>query len=744
MVQASDRKEKSAATEVVTRLPFGKTAPLPGVLSISADGRIAAHVSADGEVVIWDAVKIRQLETIPADGKTASAVSLSADGNLVAIGYMDSRVILRSRLEKRLLREFFGHSGGITALALSPDGRMLASGGYDATTQLWDLATGRRLHIFDSMLNGDISRGSGIAVSIDFSGNGRALIVNEWYSRQYDVARSSTLWDIEDGVEISTRDGAPPNRDSAMRAGQALGGKGWLLAYTGEKGLMVERVDHCKPLLHFASGRYADTVAADKEGRWVAATAERKLTFFGLSGTKKAYAVALPDKVIALAAHPDGRSVFALLLTETQSNARGRIIIGRDAETVTGGTLYRVPVPAPLRQLPPMMVQEDAAHCPAAEATRLKQDFKLPEKPLRLPVIVTLVPTKAMTTDPGDRDGKQHQIGRPRELYFDQEGNIYAYYHANSSFRSGVAVWNPGENRLLRARFALGDSSPFRLREGWAGERWASGSATLQNLLTGKPIYKFKVGGKQEGYLVESDSSTGEIYRLAKTHFERYDSNGNRLPDLKPKGLVSAFAVRNGRLVAMYENHSVQVWQIQPPGESKSFRSLLKLETSSVMGGITMSADGQYLQVAVESNDSPVAYSTYRLDSAKRFTHDALLAPFPNRANRGVVQDNRTYRLAIWDFDKGEVIARLPRHRSRDTEGGYAQLLAAISDDGRLVASASHDGLVRVWNNDTRQLIGEGRVGGVVTAMAFDSAGQQLAAGRQDGQLFVFQVPEVK
>ena len=53
---ATRQNQKSAATEGVTRLPFGGAMPVPGALSISADGRTAAHIGTNGDVVLWDAV----------------------------------------------------------------------------------------------------------------------------------------------------------------------------------------------------------------------------------------------------------------------------------------------------------------------------------------------------------------------------------------------------------------------------------------------------------------------------------------------------------------------------------------------------------------------------------------------------------------------------------------------------------------------------------------------------------------
>jgi hypothetical protein len=332
-----------------------------------------------------------------------------------------------------------------------------------------------------------------------------------------------------------------------MSARQTLGGKGWLLAYPGDEGLMVERLDLCNPPQQLLSGDDrpdgmafegdALNVATDPAGRWIAMMTNHGLTFVGTSGDKKGHTVPLPlpDEAMVLAwmAHSDGKSVFALTIMEKRAYEAA----------ATESVLYRIAVPAPLWHMPPLIVKEDATHCPTTEASRLQQDFKHPEKPSALPLIARLVPTKEMTTN------RYHGVGRdgvcaPGELYFSREGNLHALYNYDATgaeLNEGVAVWDPQANKLLRARvfWGYGGEHPLRLHEGWgtAGE-------PVTNLLTGTPFPFTSNGVDASGdVVIRSDPDKGELYRLAMDNLEHYSADGRRLPDIELAGVVFDFVL---------------------------------------------------------------------------------------------------------------------------------------------------------------------------------------------------------
>lgn len=711
---------------------FDSVAPSPGAFTLSGDGRVAAHISAGGNILIWDTARLNPLETLPAGSAPPGAVALNADGSLLAIGYPEGRLLVRSRPEKKTLREYYGHSGHVLALTFSPDGQMLASGATDGTTQLWEVTSGRRLQVFDSRVGGDGSNDSGSPITISFSGDGRGLIVNEWYQLQTYVGRGMTLWDIKDGVEISTREvAAPGHADWTMRQGQALGGRGWWLVYTGYKGLMIERLDRCGEALTLPADVSADTVAADPLGRWAAYATEKELHFVAAEGSKKTMVVALPAQAIALYPDAEGRSVFAL----------GAAV--SDSQAASNSALYRISVPPTLLKAQPLAVEDNPSLCPATAAVRAQQDFRLPEQRAALVPLAKLTPTREMSMHSGN-NGREFRQTAVSGLVFDQQ-QLVALHSTLDMFGSprddsSVVVWDVSAQKPAGIGPWQRVHRLFPAKSGWFG--WYQ-STVYQNLLTGKPLFRAQpnTASSDSAHVQEMplvfDRDTGEAFRPTPTHIERYTADGRRLKNL-PTQNAMALAARNGRLAALDQKGKVQLWQLEPKPAVRTYTITMSGEWTD---GLALSADGRYLWASHPSPCGPTEYAVYRLGVAQPIAVANWLALFPARSNRNVVADARAHRIAVWDLDQGAIIARLPRQRNRDQDGRPVPLQAAISDDGRLVASASLDGLVRVWDLDARQLIGEARVGGAVSALIFDGDGKRLAVGRTDGQIVIYTIP---
>jgi len=113
-------------------ITWGERSALPGdflVCVYSTSGEVLGH---------------RELH----DGNCSMA--FSSDGSRLAIGQVQRmiRILDASTLEDTDV--LHGHTDLVTALAYSPDGKCLASGSHDGTVRLWDLATGRVLHVFPS------------------------------------------------------------------------------------------------------------------------------------------------------------------------------------------------------------------------------------------------------------------------------------------------------------------------------------------------------------------------------------------------------------------------------------------------------------------------------------------------------------------------------------------------------------------------------------------------------------------
>lgn len=753
--------QAAGVEQIEPRLLFREAAPFPSAVAVSGDGKAAAYINGEGAVVVWNTANGKPLDTLRVGDRKASAVALNVDGDLVAIGAFDASVVLWSRSAQKQRRAFGGHVGAIASLAFSYDDRLLATGGTDATAQVWDVETGRRVGIFDSAYQ-ENGMAPGKVVGLAFSGNARMLIVNEWFDRHYDTGRATTLWELRDGLELGSRDVAPPNWSAGgLYSGQAVGGQGSILALTSHDGLTVERLDSCEEPIRSpkesadaaARGGYADTVAADPQGRWVAYSGTEKmgpapddrvggsLTFVAAADVAKKKAtlvsVKLPGPAVSTVPSPDGRAVLVLV----QKEQREGPFIQLGIEHLARGVLYEVAVPARLLAAPALPGSTDADARPCAssdEALRLQQAYRLPEQANSLNVAARLVPTPEMLSEANRREGNAMDvpIEGASELRFGSDGSLYALHQNGHALKSGVAVWSVSEQRQLRARFVreIG-STVMAVRTGWAYDYggWL-------DALSGRPL--FPAGENDTDGRVKADPDTGHIFR-ERPPLAHYGADGKRLPGLKgvsTDGLVD-FAVRNGRLAALYANGDVRLWAFQAGGAAKTFKRLSPQQDGEGESRMELSADGRFLLIEI-SGEGPTRWEVVSLEDRKTvMAADNAPTPFPARTNRGVIPYERPFNLLVWDYDQGRPIALLPRQRSRDKEGHYIALKAALSDDGRRLASASYDGLVRVWDIGQRQLIGEARMGGPVTALAFDERAEQLAVARDDAMVFVLTVP---
>jgi hypothetical protein len=722
-------------------LPVGDVLAASGSVALSADGRVAAHVDAAGSVHVWDPTTAKVLKGVPGV-KRASAVALSRDGRWLAVGQEDGRLQLWPRGDARSTpQELKGHAGRITTVTFSQDDHRVASGSDDGTTQVFDVVTGQRQLVLDSLYNGHSIEGVARPVTVAFAAGGQLLLAQDWRQRQYDSDRITSVWELLQGVEVATREATPPNDDSAVpTAAQAVGGGGWLWAYSGAQHLMVQRLDGCAAERALPPQGYADAVAVDPLGRWVADGQGRDLNIVGMAGGEVSM-FRLPGRVLALLPQSDGRSVLALLASWGPEEGAYARRPGSDQPVQRPAQLYRVAVPTPFLAGTAMGMPNDTRTCKASDTSRRAQQFISAAMPRTLAAASKLAPMV-----PPLFGADLLPLAPSQRLRFVGTGQLLALYTGLGDVRASVNVWNLADNRTVLARSLAYQSETPPLA--WLGTDWVVNDADGGWVLatTGQRLLEPDNLSQRASVAMAGDAERGRLYRVVGARVEQVAADGQRLPDLNARSDIGGIAARNGRLFVYYRNGGFELFAgtplasvlYRPPAEPRS-----EGMDSNVMQELMLSADGRYVQwVGNASNfETPDVDGAWRLAGGAPLGTGTALAALLARANRVVTHDSRAHRLAVWDFDRNELIARLPRQRSRDDQGNAVLLKAAISDDGRRIASASPDGLVRVWDIDARRLLGEARVGAAVTALAFDAPGRQLAVGRADGQVWVLNIP---
>jgi WD40 repeat protein len=119
-------------------------------VAYSPDGKLIATGDMVGDVTIREASTGNILATAK-HGQYVFSVAFSTDGRYLATGSSDGKIRLLDTSaaglanKAPLVKTLSGHADGVLSVRFSPDSRWLASGSYDNTARVWDVAIASQL-----------------------------------------------------------------------------------------------------------------------------------------------------------------------------------------------------------------------------------------------------------------------------------------------------------------------------------------------------------------------------------------------------------------------------------------------------------------------------------------------------------------------------------------------------------------------------------------------------------------------
>ena len=166
-------------------------------VAISPDGRYALSGHLGGKMFLWDVASGRMINSVKADraflAPDVNSVAFSPDGKYALSGGTDNTLRLWNIPSLSRAKEFQGHTGmiGIGAVTFSPDGKYALSGGwYDGFIKLWNLSTGAEVKSIKA--HSSMMAVSSLAISPD----GKFILSGG--------DASTRIWDFATGEEVAT------------------------------------------------------------------------------------------------------------------------------------------------------------------------------------------------------------------------------------------------------------------------------------------------------------------------------------------------------------------------------------------------------------------------------------------------------------------------------------------------------------------------------------------------------------
>ncbi|HSL46822.1 MAG TPA: BTAD domain-containing putative transcriptional regulator [Anaerolineales bacterium] len=302
----------------------------------SPDGTRVATASYDGTAKVFDAINGAELLTLSGHTARVYAVAFSLDGTRLATASEDNTAKMWDAETGKELLTLAGHGEGnvggsypgIQSVAFSPDGKKLATAGAEGNAILWDAITGTQLRTISN-------HGIGIT-NLAFSPDGQQLILTTDQSAAAGAGDNATtqLWDLATGQRVFTKTQAVRIWGLALSPdGQrfATAGFGGIVKIrdlaTGEELLDLSGHTTTVPGVDFSpDDRYIATASVEGTAKvWDAETGEELLTLTGHTDWVTSVSFSPDGTRLATASHDGTVRIYLLKIEELVELARSRV-----------------------------------------------------------------------------------------------------------------------------------------------------------------------------------------------------------------------------------------------------------------------------------------------------------------------------------------------------------------------------------------------------------------------------------
>jgi RNA polymerase sigma factor (sigma-70 family) len=666
--------------------------------------------------------------------------------------------------EQRLGTVRFRHNS--TAIAYSPDGKILASGGRDNVIRLFDAGSGKEIRrlvghqkrsynpaadptkgAFDALVS---ATGDGGVNSVAFARDGKTLASGGWD----DTIR---LWDVETGKQLRKIDAhkAMVGRVLFSPDGKILASRGaldgtvrlWdpvtgtqLQKFVGLSNINPWRFNHDMAL------------AISPDSKTVAATARNNLVFFDIASGAELKRVPAHIYGITLAYSPDGKLL-----------ASGGVDQGKDVyslriwDAATYKELRQCKLP---KNEPPTyiawdpnnngkfaaVIAEDVMHIfDAGTGTEV-----IPLKHYWPSRVIYSTDGKTIASAGSGPTIRHWDAATGNELHLEFEGhrsgvNAVSTTADGKLIASGgenIRLWNPATGKVVRTIDVKGGVNCLAFAPD--GKTIASGGndriVHLWDVETGKSLQEFKPHNNSvRGLAFSSDGkllATGD----SQSTIRIWDAkSGQKVQEIDNQSLTESLTLAFGP-----ENKTILVagaWNdsgfMIPKGAT------LKINGKEVKVPDKFTLNIQGVTIAPKEGNYVVEWDVTTGKEVRKFAglkeHVRSLAYSPN--GKLVAGASKDGKISIWDTESGKERLHFLAHPNHGGAAFLATPHLAFAPDSKTLASASTDQTIRLWDVTTAREIGQFEApDSPFSSIVFSKDGKLLISGSTDTGVLVWKV----